>query len=187
MWRLRSSGKVGYASAPLRSRLGNPLLQIRDRKGAVHQLFLQRLMPLAILALLLAPAGRLQADLKQAMTERDLGRRSKLALDNAKAALKAGRAAYEQGDGSKVAAAIAEIEESVDLASESLAKTGKNPRNSPRWFKQAEIETRDLLKRLETFQHDMSFTDRPMLDKVKARIQEVHDNLLLGLMEGKHR
>jgi hypothetical protein len=151
------------------------------------QTMFRKLMPLAVLALLLAPAGWLRADLKQAMAEHDLGRRSKLALDNAEAALKAARKAYEQGDGEVVLAAIVEIQESVDLAMESLTKTGKNPRNSPRWFKQAEIQTRDLLKRLDTFQHDMSFADRPGLDKVKARVQEVHDGLLLGLMEGKHK
>jgi hypothetical protein len=146
-----------------------------------------KLMPVAMLALFLGPAGVLRADLKQAMAERDLGKRSKVALDNAEAALKAARAAYEQGDGDKTAAAVAEIQESVDLALDSLNKTGKNPRSSPRWFKQAEIQTRGLLKRLDTFQHDLSFTDRPMLDKVKARVQEVHDSLLLGLMEGKHK
>jgi hypothetical protein len=145
-----------------------------------------KVISLAILALWLAP-GALRADLKQAMAEHDLGRRSKIALDNAEAALKAARAAYEQGNGDKAAAAIAEIQASVDLALESLNQTGKNPRSSPRWFKQAEIQTRDLLKRLDTFQHDMSFTDHPMLDKVKARVQEVHDSLLLGLMEGKHK
>jgi len=141
----------------------------------------------SLLALALAPAGELRADLKQALAERDLGRRSKLALDNAEAALKAARAAYDLGDTEKVAAGIGEIVESVDLASDSLNKTGKNPRNSPKWFKQAEIQTRDLLKRLDTFQRDMSFTDRPMLDKAKNRVQEVHDSLLLGLMEGKHK
>jgi hypothetical protein len=31
----------------------------------------------------------------------------------------------------------------------------------------------------------MDFADRPLLDKVKARVQQVHDALLLGLMEGK--
>ena len=141
----------------------------------------------SLLALALAPAGELRADLKQALAERDLGRRSKLALDNAEAALKAARAAYDLGDTEKVAAGIGEIVESVDLASDSLNQTGKNPRNSPKWFKQAEIQTRDLLKRLDTFQRDMSFTDRPMLDKAKNRVQEVHDSLLLGLMEGKHK
>jgi hypothetical protein len=142
---------------------------------------------LSMLALGLAPAVELRADLKPALAERDLGRRSKLALDNAEAVLKAARAAYERGETEKVAAGIAEIVESVDLASESLTKTGKNPRSSPKWFKQAEIQTRDLLKRLETFQRDMSFTDRPMLDQAKNRVQEVHDSLLLGLMEGKHK
>jgi hypothetical protein len=146
-----------------------------------------KVISLAIVALFLAPAGVLRADLKQAMAEHDLGRRSKIALDNAEAALKSARAAYEHGEGDKAAAAIAEIQASVDLALESLNQTGKNPRSSPRWFKQAEIQTRDLLKRLDTFQHDMSFSDRPMLDKVKARVQEVHDGLLLGLMEGKHK
>lgn len=142
---------------------------------------------LSMVALGLAPAGELRADLKQAMAERDLGRRSKLALDNAEAVLKATRAAYNEGDTEKVTAGAGEIIESVDLASDSLTKTGKNPRSSPRWFKQAEIQTRDLLKRLETFERDMSFADRPMLDKVKSRVQEVHDSLLLGLMEGKHK
>ena len=33
----------------------------------------------------------------------------------------------------------------------------------------------------------MGFTERPMLDKVKARVQQVHDELLLGIMEGKRK
>jgi len=53
------------------------------------------------------------------------------------------------GDNQKAAAAADEIQQSVDLAYESLMKTGKNPRNSPRWFKAAEISTRDLSKKLK--------------------------------------
>jgi hypothetical protein len=146
-----------------------------------------KLVMFSILALGMTAGGVLRADLNRAMAERDLGRRSKLALDNAEAALTTARGAYDRGETEKAAAGAAEIQESVDLAFESLNQTGKNPRSSPRWFKSAEIQTRSLLKRLETFQHDMSFTDRPMLDKVKARVQEVHDHLLLGLMEGKHK
>ena len=138
-------------------------------------------------ALAFAPAGLLRADLKAALNEHDLGRRSKLALDNAMAAIKTGREAYQQGDNAGLAAAAKEIEDSVDLAWDSLQSTGKNPRNSPKWFKQAEIETRDLLKKLETLQHDLGFEDRPVLDKAKAGVQKVHDDLLLGLMEGKHK
>jgi hypothetical protein len=75
----------------------------------------------------------------------------------------------------------------VDLAWDSLQSTGKNPRSSPKWFKQAEITTRDLLKKLDTLQHDLGFEERPVLDQAKARLQKVHDDLLVGLMEGKHQ
>jgi hypothetical protein len=145
-----------------------------------------RVLP-AVLMLGCAWAGCLRADLKPALAESNLGKRSKLALDNAAAALKAAREAYATGDNQTVAAAVDEILQSVDLAYDSLMKTGKNPRNSPRWFKAAEISTRDLSKKLETFQRDMDFADRPLLDKVKARVQQVHDELLLGLMEGKRK
>jgi hypothetical protein len=140
-----------------------------------------------LLAGLVAGSRPLRADLKTAMAEPDLGKRSKLALDNAAAMLKATREAYTAGEREKVTAAADEYLASINLASESLKATGKNPRKSPRWFKQAEIATRDLLKKLETLQHDMSFDERSELDKAKARTQEVHDELLLGLMEGKKK
>ena len=136
------------------------------------------------LGLISAP-GLLPADLKIALNEKDLGRRSKLALDNAAVALKEAREAYQKGDDKALAAAAVEIEDSVSLSWDSLESTGKNPRKSPRWFKQAEIETRDLLKKLDTLQHDLGFEDRPVLDKAKARLQKVHDDLLRGVMEGK--
>jgi hypothetical protein len=136
------------------------------------------------LGLISAPA-LLPADLKIALNEHDLGKRSKLALDNAGAALKEAREAYQKGDDKALAAAALEIEDSVSLAWDSLESTGKNPRKSPRWFKQAEIETRNLLKKLDTLQRDLGFEDRPVLDKAKARLQKVHDDLLRGVMEGK--
>ena len=136
------------------------------------------------LGLISAP-GLLPGDLKIALNEHDLGKRSKLALDNAGAALKEAREAYQKGDDTALAAAAAEIEDSVSLAWDSLESTGKNPRKSPRWFKQAEIETRNLLKKLDSLEHDLGFEDRPVLDKAKARLQKVHDDLLKGVMEGK--
>jgi phytoene dehydrogenase-like protein len=140
-----------------------------------------------VLVFAMAAAGVARADLKAALAERDLGRRSKLALDNAASAMKEARAAFEKGDNEKLAEYAREVQESVDLAYESLQSTGKDPRKSPKWFKHAEIETRDLLKKVDTLQHDLSFQDRPLLDKLKARVQQVHDELLLGLMEGKKK
>jgi len=138
------------------------------------------------LACCLLPAS-LHADLKRALAEPNLERRSQLAMDNAATAYQAAREAYSKGENEHTAAAVAEVEESVDLAYTSLAKTGKDPRRSPKWFKKAEIETRDLLRKLDSFQQEMNFDERPMLDKVKAKVQQVHDDLLLGLMEGRRK
>ena len=141
-----------------------------------------------LLALLLAASPVSAApmlDLAKARAEQNLERRSKLALDNAAAELQAAREAYRDGETEKLAAHISAIEQSVDLAYESLKQTNKDPRRSPKWFKSAEIATRDLARKLETFQQDMSFNDRAQLDQVKAKVQQVHDDLLLGLMEGK--
>jgi RNA polymerase-interacting CarD/CdnL/TRCF family regulator len=143
----------------------------------------------SILLALLAFAGAaaLQADLKKAQAEPDLERRSKLALENAHAAYQTAREAYQKGEMEQVQASIDEVEQSVALAHQSLNDTGKNPRKSPRWFKSAELATRDLARRIASFQDEMSYSDRPMLDKLKARVQQVHDELLLGLMEGKKK
>lgn len=127
----------------------------------------------------------LDADLRQAKGEPNLEKRAMLALDNAGQALTLAREAYEKGENKKVAALAAEILESVDLADTSLRSTGKNPRKSPKYFKRAESSTRELLRRLDGFQAEMSLDDRPMLDAVKSRVQQVHDNLLIGVLEGK--
>lgn len=139
-----------------------------------------------VLAALLAVGG-LRADLTQANAEPNLEKRSKLAMDNAAAALKAARAAYQAGDLDQTRAGIAGIGESVALAMRSLRQTGKNPRKSPKWFKRAEIDSRGLGRRLESFAQEMSYVDRPLLDKVRAQVQQAHEELLTGLMEGKRK
>ena len=144
-------------------------------------------MGVAALAAALALAGSSSADLKRAMAEPNLEKRSQLALENAVEAYKSAREAYRKGEKDEVAARIAEIDESVTLAHASLTQTGKDLRRSPKWIKEAEIETRDLMKRLDSFEHEMAFDDRPMLEKVKAKVQQVHDDLLVGLMEGKRK
>ena len=138
-----------------------------------------------ILFFVLVSSAPARADLTTALAETNLEKRSDLALTNAAAALKAARKAYEAGDSAAVAAAVSDIRASVELVAHSLKETGKNPRNHPKYFKKAEIGTRDLLRRLETFQQEMSYTDRPMLDALKAYIQEAHDGLLSGLMGEK--
>jgi hypothetical protein len=132
-------------------------------------------------------AAALPASLKEVLAEPNLERRSKLALDNADEAYQAARSAYGAGNTAAVNAALHEVQESVEVAYASLEATGKDPRKSPKWFKKAEMETRDLLRRLDSFRDSMSFDDRSSVDPVKAKIQQVHDDLLMGLMEGKRK
>jgi len=139
------------------------------------------------LMLLVAGQTLLRADLTQVKAEPNLEKRSKLALDHAGATLKEARTVYSNSDVAKSMALIAEVRESVELAEQSLKETGKNPRKSPKYFKRAEIETRALLKRIEAFQDEMSVNDRPSLDSLRTKVQQVHDDLLMGIMEGKHK
>ena len=139
----------------------------------------------ALLVAILSVAIPIRADLDPAKAEPNLEKRAMLALDNASQALAKAREAYTKGDKAQVAALANEIKESVELAETSLRETGKNPRKSPKWFKRAENSTRDLLRRLDAFQHEMDVADRPMLDAVKAKVQQVHEDLLLGVLEGK--
>jgi hypothetical protein len=132
-------------------------------------------------------AGSLHADLGRAKAEPSLEKRSAIAMDNALSVFQSAREAYRKGDDKQVAAAAAEVEESVNLAFTSLQQTGKDPRKYPKYFKRAEIGTRELLRRLEAFQGEMDFADRAMLNELRGRVQQVHDELLVGLMEGKHK
>ena len=139
------------------------------------------------LALTLAGAAAASTELDAVRAEANLEKRSKLALDNAASALRSAREAYQAGDTATVTAKTDEIGESVDLAYNSLTETGKNPRKSPKWFKHAEMETRELTRRLEDFAQQMNYNDRAILDKIRARVEQVHDELLTGLMEGRKK
>jgi hypothetical protein len=141
----------------------------------------------AMIAAILASPAALRADLSKAKAESNLEKRSGLALENGAQALKSIREVYRKGDLEQVKSLVAEVQESVELAHTSLQQTGKNPRRSPKWFKRAEIATRNMAKSIESLQHEMSFTDRPLLDDLHSQVQQVHDDLLKGLMEGKKR
>ena len=140
-----------------------------------------------IFGLCLLVAAPVSADLQKAMAETNLEKRSKLALDNALAVYQSLRDDYSKGDAARVAADAKEIGESVHLAYDSLTQMGKDPRKASGPYKRAELETRDLARRLETFEQDMNMEDRDVVEKLKNDVQQVHENLLLGLLEGRKK
>ena len=125
-------------------------------------------------------------DLTAIRQEPNLERRSDLALENAATALTGCSEAYKSGDLEKTMAAAAEIEESVTLAYDSLRDTGKDPRRNPKFFKRAEMTTRQLLRRLDGLIESMSIKDRAILLVVRDRVSDIHDELLNGIMKKKN-
>jgi hypothetical protein len=121
-------------------------------------------------------------DLAGVKSEPNLEKRSELALTNANTALDAARESYNQGDYDKTKTELDEVEQSVDLAYQSLSATGKDPRRDPKFFKRAELRTRELLRRLEGLGESVSFSDRSMVEKVRDRVSAVHDDLINGVL-----
>lgn len=140
---------------------------------------------LSFCALALLTAITLHADLSTAKAEPNLEKRSRLALENADAALRTAQEDYEKGDPGSAETFISEMEQSVEVAHGALAATGKNPLRSPKHFKYAELKSRDLLRRLEGFERSMDFADRKFVEHAKMKIQEIHDEWLLGIMGNK--
>ena len=136
-----------------------------------------------ILALLCVPLVA-YADLAKARAEPKLEKRARMALDNAEDVLKSARQSYGEGDFDKARGLLQEVAESVDLAFASLKQTGKDPVRSPKPFKQAELKTRGLLRRLAAFSDEMDLGDRPAVEKVRGAVQKIHDAVLNGIMEG---
>ncbi len=121
-------------------------------------------------------------DLSAVKSEPNPEKRSERALDNANLALDAARDDYNAGNIDKSQTELEEVRDSVDLAYESLSGTGKDPHKDPKFFKRAELRTRELLRRLEGLAPGMGDVDHGTLEKVRERISAVHDNLLNGIL-----
>jgi len=135
-----------------------------------------------LLVFFLAPG--FNADLTSVKAETNLERRSDLALDYANAELDQAREAYNEGDAAKLQAALDDTRASVELSFQSLEETGKNARNN-KYYKRAELRTRELLRRLDGLRDMMGFEERSLVEKVRDRVAEVHDDLLKGIMSKK--
>lgn len=129
--------------------------------------------------------GTPEEDLSRIQSEPNLEKRARLALDNAESALTLAHEEYTKGDDAAVKSRLEETQKSVELADTSLKQTGKNPSRSPKHFKEAELKTRELLRRLDGFREQMSVADRKLVDDVTSTVQRIHDAWLDGIMGKK--
>ncbi len=124
-------------------------------------------------------------DLAAIKLEPNLERRSDLALQNASAAMDAARDASAAGDIGKVKSSLEELRDSVDLAYQSLVDSGKSARRNPKFFKRAELKTRELMRRLESLGNAVDSDDRAAVDSVRDGVSKIHDHLIEDIMEKK--
>jgi hypothetical protein len=144
-------------------------------------------MKFAILLLIpLVAAADKSAQLARIEAEPHAEKRARAALDYADEALREARDAYAKGDTAATSARLEELEQSIELADSSLKATGKNPSRSPKNFKYAELKLREILRKLDGFREEMSVVDRPVVERVIAEVQKIHDTLLDSIM-GKRK
>ncbi len=127
------------------------------------------------------------SELDTIKAETNLEKRSDKALEYADGQFEAATQAYSAGDFKKSMSALDDTLAGVELSYDSLRATGKSPRRSPKYFKHAELRTRELLRRLRDFSDAVSFEDRPAVDKVVKRIQQIHDDLIESIMTKKRK
>jgi hypothetical protein len=124
-------------------------------------------------------------DLAGIKLEPNLERRSERAIENASAAMDAARDASIAGDSAKTKADLEELRDSVDLAYQSLMDAGKSARRNPKFFKRAELKTRELMRRLEGLAQAVDADDRAFVQTVRERVSKVHDDLIQDIMQKK--
>lgn len=114
----------------------------------------------------------------------DLEKRSDMALVNADSDVTAAREAYNQGDLKKMQTILEDLRDSVKFSLDSLEQTHKRARNS-KYYKQAELKTRALARRLMTLVDEVSIDDRKMVEDARQHVLDVHDQLLSDIMGKK--
>ena len=124
------------------------------------------------------------ADLDAVRAEPDLEKRSDRAMDVAEKTLGSARDLYGAGDYKKALAGLEEIRLSVDLARDSLIESKKSPRKS-KYFKRAELRMHGLSRHLEEFSRECAVDDRPAVEALVAHVNQIHDDLLSGILEKK--
>lgn len=138
-----------------------------------------------LLVLFSALALMAAAAIPDLKSEPNLEKRARLALDYADGALNDARQAYAKGDVKATREHLNDLSESIEVAHASLVETGKDARRKPKAFKYGETRTRDMLKRLDAMERAMDYDDRKLVESARAKVQEVHDAWLLGIMGEK--
>jgi hypothetical protein len=141
------------------------------------------MIPLFTLFLLMAAPP--PSSLDQVKAEPNPERRARAAIDYAAVAERNAEAGFDKADMANLESELKNVEASIDMAREAFAASGKTPGRNPGPFKYAEMHSRDLLIRLGDLEQRMDAGDRGLIERVKTKIQEIHDVWFEGIMGKK--
>jgi hypothetical protein len=111
--------------------------------------------------------------------------RARAAVDYAAVAEKNAESAYAGGDIKRMTAELKTVVDSLEIARQSFAASGKSPGRDPGPYKYAEMHSRDLLIRLSDLEQKMDISERDSIQEAKTKAQELHDAWFEGIMGRK--
>ena len=120
-------------------------------------------------------------DIGSVRNEPNLERRAELALENANQAIDKAKQHAADSKFDQLHLAVIEVQDSVELCHESLAATGKDPRKNTKQFKKVEMRIHQLTRRLRGFAGEVSIEDKPVIEKVANRLDEINDEIITGI------
>ncbi len=125
------------------------------------------------------------ADLASIKENPAADKRALLALDHAGKTLSNIRENLAKTNLTSLKVQLDEFSAAMELTVDSLAATGKSPAKSPNLFKKTEMQLRIYMRKLKTLEHDLNVEERPLITPVIARVEEIQDNLVQGIMKKK--
>ncbi len=139
---------------------------------------------IAIFALLFFAAGN-QLTLDQVRAEANPEHRAKAAVEFAVSAERAAEQAASNNDNTSFQKSIADMVTAMELARDSFEASGKTPSRNPRNFKNAELQSHELLHRLGDLKESLDIDQRAMLEGPIKKIEAIHDVWFYGIMGRK--
>ena len=139
---------------------------------------------IAVLALLFFAAGN-QLTLDQVRAEANPEHRAKAALEYATNAERAAEQAASNNDNAAFQKSIADMVTAMELARDSFDASGKTASRNPRNFKNAELQSHELLHRLGDLKDSLDIDQREMLEGPIKKIEAIHDVWFYGIMGRK--
>jgi hypothetical protein len=139
---------------------------------------------IAVFALLFFAAGN-QLTLDQVRTEVNPEHRAKAAVEFATSAERAAEQAATNNENASFKKSIADMVTAMELARDSFEASGKTPSRNPRNFKNAELQSHELLHRLGDLKESLDIDQRALLGEPIKKIEAIHDVWFYGIMGRK--